>query len=512
VGVMFKQSARDFPLTVSLGEKYPSWGLSRWRGNKGLRFIPSYDEGFSLRGDNKRLVYRGKRCSHRFTILGDAAFEYDCILEREPESNVISILMEGADGFDFFKQPDFLAEQLIAGSYAVYKKETLVGEGTGKLCHIYRPLIIDAKGRRCRGDLSIVGNELRITIPEWWLSEAAYPVVVDPTVGTSTAGSQYQWRPESSEPLETLYMDCQIAVNRFMVPETINGTCTAYVYTNADDIDAGGRAVFYSDSATKPVNRLSKNENLIDLRVGGSRPAAGWRSGSFSSNRSISSGSYIWFGVSAEYFWYPRFDTGLTCYAEFWSDGVTPNNYPKIFSTYNFRLSMYFTYTTGQNYARTLTQGVKPSDNRVLFWSFKRAISQTVQAITGSNGFKTIYRKLEELTQVMDSICFPVIFLRSMRESITGIDLLSFPRNVLRKVFNMVEAGCEARTGWVYIIRLAETTKAICNVFRGLLFFIRIQTGLFVRDYLLGRFLKAKSVLVLKSKISRELILESKIM
>ncbi|MDR2741879.1 MAG: hypothetical protein LBB98_06950 [Treponema sp.] len=55
---------------------------------------------------------------------------------------------------------DFLKDTLLAESYAVYEKETLIGEGTGKLCHIHRPEIIDAKGRRCWGDLSVVDDEL----------------------------------------------------------------------------------------------------------------------------------------------------------------------------------------------------------------------------------------------------------------------------------------------------------------------------------------------------------------
>jgi hypothetical protein len=81
----FLQSAGDFPCTVTIGDKAPAWGLSR-RAGQGLRFLPPDDEGFTLRGDKQRLVYKGRRRSHRFTILGDTAFEYDCILEREPES------------------------------------------------------------------------------------------------------------------------------------------------------------------------------------------------------------------------------------------------------------------------------------------------------------------------------------------------------------------------------------------------------------------------------------------
>jgi hypothetical protein len=93
-GVQFLQSPADFPLTVSMGEKQPSWGLSRWAG-AGLRFVPPDDEGFTLRGDTRRLVYKGRRRSHRFTILGDAAFEYDCILNREPEATSLPCSWKG---------------------------------------------------------------------------------------------------------------------------------------------------------------------------------------------------------------------------------------------------------------------------------------------------------------------------------------------------------------------------------------------------------------------------------
>jgi hypothetical protein len=86
---VFRQSLHDFPCPVTLGKRGPSFGLHRFR--QGLRFVPPDEEGFTLRGDKQRLLYKGRRRSHRFTILGDTAFEYDCILEREPESNAITL-------------------------------------------------------------------------------------------------------------------------------------------------------------------------------------------------------------------------------------------------------------------------------------------------------------------------------------------------------------------------------------------------------------------------------------
>jgi hypothetical protein len=287
----FLQSTTDFPLTVSLGEKVPSWGLSRWRGNGGLRFIPPDDEGFILRGDKKRLVYKGRRRSHRFTILADGAFEYDVILNREPESNVVALPMEGAEQYDFYRQPDFLKDPLLAGSYAVYKKETLIGEGTGKLCHIHRPEIIDALGRRCWGDLSVAGNCLYITIPEKFLSEAKYPVIVDPTIGTTTVESQTHWDNVDNESYDQLFIEAAIAVNRFLVPETLNNTAAAYVYAYDSDYDGRCKPVLYSDNNNVPLARCSANEGVFDIAVGNGKPA-GWRSAVFKPNTSIAKGSY----------------------------------------------------------------------------------------------------------------------------------------------------------------------------------------------------------------------------
>ena len=370
--IIFKQSNNDFPLTVSLDGINPTWVINRWQGNNGLNFIPVDDEGFTLRGDKQRLLYIGRRRSHRFTILNDGAFEYDCILKREPESNVITLRMENAEQYDFFKQPDFVHDPFLKGSYAVYLKDTLIGQGTGKLCHIHRPLIIDALGRKCWGDLSVVKNELHITIPEWWLSNAKYPVTVDPTVGTNTEGSQNKWIPDDDEYLTELYFEFGMPINRYLVSETIDGLCTAYYYTNKHDSEAGGRPILYSDNANKPQTRKSSNENFIDLRFSGGNNA-GWRSGTFTGG-SISAGSYIWFGLFTEYFWYPRFDYGVTCYAEPWTTTIMPNNYPRIVDTFSLKLSMFFIFNNATNYVRVITQGVNLSDNCNKLVNYKRVL------------------------------------------------------------------------------------------------------------------------------------------
>jgi len=585
--IKFLQSQHDFPCFVELGKKNPSFGINRWDGC-GLRFVPYDDEGFSIRGDKRRLLYKGRRRSHRFTIHSDTSFEYDCILLKEHDSNIISLLMEGAENFDFFRQPDFVSDPFLKGSYAVYKKETLLGQGTGKLCHIHRPLVIDARGRKCWGDLSVIGNELRITIDEQWLGEAKFPVTVDPTVGTATVGSQNKWVAEEDEYPTELFFEFTIPINRFLISETINGSCTAYYYTDFNDGDGGGRPEFYSDNANKPNTRKSSGENFINLNYSGV-----WRSGNFS-GVSISAGSYIWFGLFCEHYWWPRFDYGSNCYASDWFglSGI-PNTY--IFNNwtvvYNFKLSMYFTYSSSQNYIRTLTQGVTFTDTTKLNACYKRLSSQTtainetsyfktdykrevvqsVNGITNINPLFTYFRKClmtagnktgltkfpffnrfifehlnvnsfvadrRELNRKLDAIAVNSDtvnrirgFIRNVIDSLNVIDIVTNPVLFIRTVretkgitesfqqykdyVRILYAGAGSITETIrqgdFYRKETDTVHAEGFVLRHLMIFIKLLTTSFVRDFIIRRFLIAKEQLILKSCITMEIILESRI-
>jgi len=512
---IFRQSLNDFPCPVTLGKNTPSFGLHRFRER--LRFIPPDDEGLSLRGDKRQLIYKGRRRSHRFTILGNTSFEYDCILKKEPESNVVTLRIEGAENFDFFRQPDFVTDDFLKGSYAVYKKDTLVGEGTGKLCHINRPEIIDTRGRRCWGELSIVGNELYITIPENWLAEAKYPVIVDPTIGTTTVGSQYKWdNNDPGEPLIQLFFEGQIPVNRFLVSDAINGACTANLYTYVSNFDGDeyGRPVLYSDNNNKPATRKSQNEGLADFHLYRGLPA-GWRQATFSTNGTISSGSYIWFGVFTEYYWEPKFDYSSKCYTDFW-DGYNsiPNNYPlfnaNMYET--FKLSMYFTYSTaGQNYQRKLTQGVNLTDSPIRTGDYKRTATQTVHGEASATKYLTIIKSIQDTLNSFDVAQFGFLLYINISETLNTSDTLWHLRNISRGIIENIGTESEIKTGFLHNRIISETAQVISSTFRVMAYITKITTLLFIHDYFFGRFLKAKAELSLKSCITREISLESKI-
>ncbi|MDR2900741.1 MAG: hypothetical protein LBV20_04400 [Treponema sp.] len=576
--VRFKQSLHDFPLEVLLDKKVPSWDLSRWR-NQSLRFVPTCDEGFSLHGNKQQLLYRGRKQSHRFTILSDGAFEYDCILLREPDSNIISLRMEGAENYDFFRQPDFVRDEFLKGSYAVYKKETLVGEGTGKLCHIHRPKIFDARGFSCWGDLEVAGDELLIIIPEGFLSEAKYPVVVDPTVGTVTIGSQITGTDPNNPYYDRPWLDNEYAINKYIVPQNGRGLCTAYVYAYHEDTYDNLTPCLYTNQNNKPYMLKSQNEKDINVNVWNS--PAGWRNNTFELVGDILAGESIWFGVYSGYFT-TRFDYGGECYKGWFNY----DNYPDYegwappyieLTDYqpfcNIKWSWYFNYTTfsAQNYIRTITQGMKLTDTRKVTASYKRNLSQTVRANTIINRinaivrkcvmtvrntmslqrFTTFYRKAIEAIKIssthsfMRSLVRKCIdnlsvrfgmnrtqgFLRAVQEKVKSFDSRSYPLLIIRNVDdrNLIYEVTQRKAEYIKQIEIQANTsgetlhraeyyrmnnddvQADGLALRNLLMVVKIISRLFVRDYFFFRFLKAKEELKLKSSVTRELLLDSKI-
>jgi len=398
-GAIFKQSCADFPQMVKLGEKLPSFGLHRFK--QGLLFVPSDDEGFTLRGNKQRLLYKGRRRSHRFTILGDGSFEYDCILLKEPSTNTISLRMEGAENYDFLRQPDFVKNPFLKGSYAVYKKKIMVGEGTGKLCHIHRPEIIDARGRRCWGSLAVIGNELRITIPENWLSEAAYPVVVDPTIGTTTVGAFWEdyinFDEEDWEDDEFgLYFSWEMAVNRYYCDQVIQGRAEAFYYSREYYINDTYPALY--NGSFEPETLVSENERKLPLYIPGLYE--GWHSTTFDINFDPDDcDDYVWFGFATNEF-APRYDYGSPCYVReaevyYGSPFFLPEDfYDRYTEIYDLKLSMYFTYNhTSQNYVRTLTQRVRLPDSRKIKEDYKRTATQTLKVTSVLSKAQTFFRQ-----------------------------------------------------------------------------------------------------------------------
>jgi hypothetical protein len=101
--------------------------------------------------------------------------------------------------------------------------------------------------------------------------------------------------------------------------------------------------------------------------------------------------------------------------------------------------------------------------------------------------------------------------MRVIEDRGTAGDEIGHTADYLRGLF--VEAGNMAGTTHraEYHRRQQDTAHSEAVPLRHLFIFIRLITGAYIRDYIIGRFLKSREEIVIKSPVCRELILESKV-
>ncbi len=281
-------------------------------------------------------------------------FEIEVVLDEKPQKNTFTFTLSGTDDLDFLYQPPLTEETFeeklsctetactdaegvvvvrrpenIVGSYAVYHKEKKDGEfKSGKVFHIFRPKIVDAKGVAVWGSLSYEKGALRVIVPQEYLDTATYPVRVDPTFGYGTIGGTNAdtWN----------YIGSKFSMN------SENGTLSKITaYTKKTTAGTMNKiAALYSDSSGAPNAPLATSSV-----TGGVGTTASWVDMTMPSY-SLASGTtyWLWQGhdSSATVYW----DTGSTnqyalksiTYPD-WSNPITSPTY------FARKVSIYATYT-----------------------------------------------------------------------------------------------------------------------------------------------------------------------
>jgi hypothetical protein len=466
--IRFVRAGDDFPCGVSVGGRLPAWEIKRWGDRRHenkiiapearLRFAPDGEDDFTVRGGSNTVLYRGRNVSHRWTLLGGNDFEYDVILKKPPASNVISLTLEGAELFDFFRQPASARNPFLSGSYAVYLKDTFIGQGTGKMCHIYRPKIIDASGNSVWGDLRIAGNKLFIAIPENFLSTAAYPVLVDPVVGCSSAGTRTEWDPWGDED-EYMRFAEQIPVNKYTAPANINGRCAAFFYDwyeyRSYTHGSHDYPVLYSDSNNFPKYKKTSGETGLTYPATNNAPG-GWLGAEFTVNDSVPAGAPFWFGLFAEDGWHACYDWGGNLFVGSldYDNGIGHEEYPpfsvKWGERYDIRLSMYFEFSQARHHVRTITHGVSVSDSNSVKLFIRRVLVSGAAAFQGA-------------------VKCPVIFVRRIADGAAALLNVTRSASCKRFVYDTAQAVSNgARASLGFVRKIAETAAVRCLMSRRL--------------------------------------------
>src|SRR3990167_5477654 len=279
---------------VEMMKDEPKVVLSKW--NDEVRLGVSYNK---VNGKGKRALLssrtewkdsKGKEELHAYPI-DDSTYEIEIVLNEKPLTNVFDFTIDGAENLDFSYQPALTQKEIdegalrpenVVGSYAVYHKTKAnhrVGStnyATGKAFHIYRPKAIDANGVEMWAELNYVGGLLTVTVPRKFLDEAAYPVRVDPTFGSTIGGSSGSAQNGNTRG------------SHFTAPASANVTSVS-VYCKFDGAVVSANKAIYDDVTGTPTNRLAITTDLGDC--GNGSPA--WSTGTLT--YTTTEGTIYWF-------------------------------------------------------------------------------------------------------------------------------------------------------------------------------------------------------------------------
>lgn len=271
-----KPDSRDL-ITVEVGDVkqpdfYPQVKINRWgtseETNEVNFSIRLKDDDYSeslveTEGEIIKWI-KGNKEVHLYDkpdASEDGGYELEVVFNEKPASNVVEFTIQTKE-LDFFYQPALTQEEIdegadrpenVVGSYAVYHK-TKGGMNradgmdykTGKAFHIYRPKVTDKDGYFTWAELNIDEENglLSVTVPQEFLDNAVYPVIVDPTFGYTSAGGSSVNISENTIRI----------VDSHTAPQ--NGTITqvnAYLDDTTGGISQEIRPVVYLDSNNSRV-------------------------------------------------------------------------------------------------------------------------------------------------------------------------------------------------------------------------------------------------------------------
>lgn len=486
------QSVRDSPCRLRVWDNDTLFSLAKWGGVASLGFGRGAEWAGRIATRKNELViqpYAEPKQEHLIRRLDGERFEYDVILLSEPKTNRIRIDLSFPEGLEFYRQPSremieknhLRCPSNVIDSYAVYWKERNGPFKTGKFCHIYRPLIKDARGRSVWGELDINGTAMTVTIPEWWLADAQYPVIVDPVIGTQTRGALniIDWYNEDNPSI--FMLDCSIGINRFTASQAIQGLCTSYIYSYVDD-DMNGQAVCYTNNGSTPHARLSRNEQIVSL----DRTVAAWVPSTFTLSRTIEPGEVFWYGYNSLYGIMTYYDLGGTFRKMFTDEyTVVPDFFVNYDDVWSIIMSMYFEYTTSQNYTRVIGAGMGAGSTATRKIRASRVCSGATGIVAPLMRFVMVSRKCLGGINVVGVTEILQHLIRTCVEVVNGLSNLTGIQTLIRFCISLAGGS--------------ETVKGARGVIRSLI----ASLGIFER--ITGRMILKKEELIIVSRVTREI-------
>ena len=268
----------------------------------------------------------------------------------------------------------------IVGSYAVYGLHEGNQYASGKVFHIYRPLIVDNNGATTWGILGInllnaTNGILAIATNQTWLNSASYPLVIDPTFGYTSIGGSVVNR----------YGD-EVIVGKFSCTEVGTATMVSvYMAAASGTTEAKGLIYVFSGGAllcaSAEVSGITTTASWVNFTVTGSLTATAYYIGVMADDN---------FNVYRDNVW----DVTQSIAKNATSTYPTPPNPATFTSIYNEKLSVFVTYTTGGgptaytvDLTKTFTVGLTKAEQMAFHIITSQAITASLvfNALTSYN-------------------------------------------------------------------------------------------------------------------------------
>jgi hypothetical protein len=337
----------------------PQFKIKRWGNecNFSVRLVDDMADAPKLQTDKNKIKFVKKKTEAHFYDVPKMdetpeCFEFEIILKEKPKTNKVQMSIE-TKGLAFYYQPKLTQEEIdegafrpenVVGSYAVYheskqgdySKMGLKNYRAGKAFHIFRPKIIDNAGKEVWGKLNITDNLLTVEIPQEFLDNAVYPIIVDPTFGYTTKGGS-SWASSV----------CALSAKSSQSPDNSAGTVTELKIAALNESYALKVGV-YTDNSDAPLNLISGSASTFTPSspdVNGFY-AAGISGFDITANTKYwlssmvsNSNQQIYFDTFGATIW-SKYNCSQT-YSE-WMQSVFPSS-----SNSTYRYSIYCTYTAG---------------------------------------------------------------------------------------------------------------------------------------------------------------------
>lgn len=288
----------------------------------------------------------------------DGLLEHSITFNSKPVSNGLIFSVDCSPNIEWCYQPALTQDEIdagaqrpanVVGSYALYIDKAhkfvdpqgieIVNYATGKYCHIYALTLTDANNNVSYAPLNYnpLTKKLIATMDNNWLTNATYPVVVDPEIGYHSNGSTLLGIVLAA------YSDIFSAARYTASAGDVITKYSAYLFSGSGYPYTCGMTA-YDFNGSIPVNRLAQETVLT---ITDSNTGKWWDSSTVSQSLTNGTVYIVAMGHSSSTDLYGYYDTGGSnnnsrC------DGATalPDPWVDSFQS-NYKVSIYATVTQG---------------------------------------------------------------------------------------------------------------------------------------------------------------------